>query len=96
MNASATTEPDAVETARTLPLAAVQAPPRLIGDPLAGFAEDLAELTYQNPDVHLVCIRNCIFSATRNRPTGAIRCCWTRPSRSTGRWCANWPSWPAT
>lgn len=49
-----TTEPDAVETARTLPLAAVQAPPRLIGEPLAGFAEDLAELTHQNPDVRLV------------------------------------------
>jgi predicted amidohydrolase len=39
---------------RTLPLAAVQAPPRLIGEPLSGFAEELAEITSENPEVRLV------------------------------------------
>lgn len=39
---------------RTLPLAVVQAPPRLIGEPLSGFAEELAEVTYENPEMRLV------------------------------------------
>lgn len=44
----------AVVVPRILPLAAVQAPPRLIGEPLSGFAEELAEITSENPEVRLV------------------------------------------
>ncbi|WP_371130865.1 carbon-nitrogen hydrolase family protein [Arthrobacter sp. SDTb3-6] len=39
---------------RTLPIAAVQAQPRLIGEPLSAFAEELAEITFENPEVRLV------------------------------------------